>query len=180
MSHGDSREAELEERVVSLNRVQKVHKGGRMLRHSALVVVGDGRGRVGMGLAKAHEVPDAIRKAVERAKKALIQVPLIGTTIPHANTATVAASTVLLKPAAPGTGVIAGGAVRAVVEAAGIKDILTKSLGSANHINTVRAAMKCLSELRLAEDVAASRGKTVAEIGVWTRVVETPVQETEQ
>jgi small subunit ribosomal protein S5 len=154
----------MEEKLVSLNRVQKVHKGGRTLRWNALVVVGDSAGTVGVGLGKSSEVPEAIRKAGEDAKKSLISVSMLGTTIPHPIEARYGAARVLLKPASPGTGVIAGGAVRAVVEAAGIKDILSKSLGSDNPINIARAAVKALQSLRTVREVAALRGRRPEEI----------------
>ncbi len=156
---------EMIEKIVNIRRVAKVVKGGRRFSFSALVVVGDGEGKVGAGKGKATEVPEAIRKAVENAKRNMIQIPLIDErTIPHQIIGCFGAGQVLLKPASAGTGVIAGGAVRAVLEAAGIKDILTKSLGSANSTNIVHATMDGLKSLKRAEDVARQRGKTIDEI----------------
>ena len=155
---------ELEERVVTINRVSKTVKGGRIFKFSALVVVGDGNGLVGFGIGKSGEVPDAIRKGIEDAKKNVIKVSLRGTTIPHEITGKFGAGEVLLMPAPQGTGVIAGGPVRAVVETVGIKDIRTKAIRSNNPCNVVRATINGLSQLRSAEEVAAVRGKTVKEI----------------
>ncbi len=160
----DASVLDIEEKVVALNRVAKVVKGGRTFRFSALVVVGDRNGHVGYGMGKAAEIPDAIRKGIEDAKKNMITVPLVGTTIPHEVIGVHGAGKVLLKPASQGTGVIAGGAVRAVVELAGIQDVRTKCLRSNNKINVVSATVKGLSELKQAEEVARLRGKSVEEI----------------
>ena len=160
----DPNTLELQERVVSLNRVSKTVKGGRIMKFSALIVVGDGAGHVGTGIGKAAEVPEAIRKGIEDAKKNIVKISLKDTTIPHETVGKYDASMVVMKPAAPGTGVIAGGAVRAVVEMAGIKDIRTKALRSRNKINVVHATINGLKSLEDASQVAARRGKTVEEI----------------
>ena len=160
----DPSELELKDTVVSISRVTKVVKGGKNLSFSALVVVGDGQGVVGFGIGKAKEVPSAIKKAIESAKKGLIRVPMAGTTIPHPVLGRVGAGSVLLKPAPDGTGIIAGGAVRAVVESAGVNNVLTKSLGSANAHNVVRATFAGLMDLRDPARVARMRGKEAADL----------------
>ena len=164
MANIETQAPEFQEKVVAINRVSKTVKGGRIMKFSALVVVGDGNGTVGFGLGKSGEVPDAIRKGIEDAKKNLCKVALKGTTIPHEVIGAFGAGRVLMKPAAPGTGVIAGGPVRAVIEVAGIKDIRTKSLRSNNPCNVVRATIAGLQACTSAKDVAEKRGKSVKEI----------------
>jgi len=161
---------EYDERVVEIKRVAKVLKGGRQFGFRTVVVVGDNRGQVGMGVGKAREVPAAIRKGIERAKRSMIEVPLTGTTIPHQVIGVHGATRVMLRPASPGTGVIAGGAVRAVVEAAGVHDILSKALGSRNPLNVVRATLDALQKLRSPAEAAELRNKPVAEVvPFWER-----------
>lgn len=164
MNNIDGNKLELEERVVAVNRVAKVVKGGRRFRFAALVVVGDKNGHVGFGTGKALEVPEAIKKAIDDAKKNLIEVPIVGTTIPHQINGVYGSGNVLMKPAAEGTGVISGGPVRAVLELAGVGDILTKSLGANTPINMIRATLNGLSNLKRAEEVAKLRGKSVEEL----------------
>jgi small subunit ribosomal protein S5 len=162
--HSSGERSELADRVVRVNRVAKVVKGGRKFSFSALIVVGDMNGRVGAGIGKAREVTEAIRKGMEVAKRNMITVPMVGTTIPHEVRLKLGAAKIMLKPAAPGTGVISGGAMRAVIETAGIKDILTKSHGTNNPINTVRATLAALQQLRTVQQIADLRGKEVEQI----------------
>ncbi|TMB88263.1 MAG: 30S ribosomal protein S5 [Chloroflexi bacterium] len=162
--HSSGERSELADRVVRVNRVAKVVKGGRKFSFSALIVVGDMNGRVGAGIGKAREVTEAIRKGMEVAKRNMITIPMVGTTIPHEVRLKLGSAKIMLKPAAPGTGVISGGAMRAVIETAGIKDILTKSHGTNNPINTVRATLAALQQLRTVQQIAELRGKEVEQI----------------
>ncbi|GMA47961.1 30S ribosomal protein S5 [Tetragenococcus muriaticus] len=164
MAHIDPSNLEIEDRVVAINRVSKVVKGGRRLRFAALVVVGDRNGHVGFGTGKAQEVPEAIRKAVEDGKKNLVEIPMVGTTIPHRVIGSFSGGYILLKPAEAGAGVAAGGPVRAVLELGGVADVTSKSLGSNTPINVVRATIKGLTELKRADEVAELRGKSIEEI----------------
>src|ERR671919_393281 len=164
MAKIDASKLNLEEKVVQINRVAKVVQGGRRFSFSAVVVVGDGNGTVGAGIGKAGEVPEAIRKGVEDAKKHLVKVPLVGSTIPHEVHRHFGAAKVMLKPASAGTGVIAGGSVRSVVEAAGIRDLLSKTMGSTNPVNVVQATMEGLRAMRSADEIARVRGKTAEEL----------------
>lgn len=171
--------SEFSEKVVHLNRVSKVVKGGRRFSFSALVVVGDNNGRVGAGLGKAGEVPEAIRKAVESAKKHLVTVPMVGSTIPHEIRMKKGAAKVMLKPAAPGTGIRSGGAMRAVVELSGVKDMITKSLGTNNPVNTVRATLAALQALQTAESIGLNRGRSTEEMSRLSRRGPKPVEPVE-
>lgn len=164
MARIDAERLDLTDRVVRTNKVQKTNKGGRTMSWSTLVVVGDGNGHVGAGIGKARAIPDAVRKGTEAAKKSLLKVPMVNGTIPHEVLAVHGASQVLLKPAAPGTGVVAGGAVRVLLEQAGVKDVLAKSIGSNNPINNAWATLKALGQLKTAEDFAVLRGKTAEEV----------------
>ncbi|MEN6371198.1 MAG: 30S ribosomal protein S5 [Armatimonadota bacterium] len=160
---------DLTEQVIRTNKVQKTHKGGRTLSWSVLTAVGDRAGHVGVGLGKARGIPDAIRKSIEAAKKNIIDVPLVGDTIPHEIEVSMGASTVLLKPASPGTGVVAGGAVRPILELAGLRDVLAKSHGSGNPVNTAAATIIALKQLKQADKVSALRGKSVEEMVPWLK-----------
>ena len=158
---------DIEEQVIRTNKVQKTHKGGRSMSWNVLVAVGDRKGHVGVGLGKAVGIPDAIRKGIEDAKKNIIEVPLVGTTVPHEMDMHFGAAKVRIKPASPGTGVVAGGAVRPILELAGVEDVLAKSLGSSNAINTARATILCLKSMKVAERVCELRGKSMEELVPW-------------
>ena len=160
-------ELDLEEQVIRTNKVQKTHKGGRTLSWSVLVTVGDRNGSVGIGLGKARGIPDAIRKGIEDARRNLITIPMVGTTIPHEVEVRLGGAKVRMKPASPGTGIVAGGAVRPILELAGVRDVLAKSLGSPNGVNTARAAMECLKSMRSADEVCRARGKSLEELVPW-------------
>lgn len=176
----DEKDSNLEEKIIQLNRVAKVVKGGRSFSFSAMVAVGDGAGSVGLGFGKANEVPDAIKKAVEKAKKTMIKVNLKGGTIPHEITGRFGSARVFMRPASKGTGVIAGGSMRMVLESAGVHNILSKSLGSDNTINTAKATFEGLSRLLKAQDVADKRGKTLEELGIQRKVEERVEEESEE
>lgn len=167
---------DLTEQVIRTNKVQKTHKGGRTLSWNVLVAVGDKAGHVGVGLGKARAIPDAIRKSIEAAKKNIIEVPMVGDTIPHEVDLSMGASTILIKPASPGTGVVAGGAMRPILELAGIRDVLAKSLGSGNPINTAWATMEALKTLKRANQVSSMRGKSVEEMVPWMVKAETKIE----
>lgn len=175
MARIDAERLDLTDRVVRTNKVQKTNKGGRTMSWSILVVVGDGNGYVGAGIGKARAIPDAVRKGQEAAKKNILKVPMVNGTIPHEVLAVHGASQVLLKPAAPGTGVVAGGAVRILLEQAGVQDVLAKSIGSNNPINNAWATLKALGQLKTAEDFAVLRGKTADEIRRGSAIVSAPV-----
>ena len=158
---------DLVEQVIKTNKVQKTHKGGRTMRWSVLSVVGDKEGHVGIGLGKAAAIPDAIRKSIEDAKKNIVEIPIVGGTVPHEMVCRLGAARVMIKPASPGTGVVAGGAVRSIVEAAGIRDVLAKVLGSRNAVNTARATMMALTSMKVAEDVCRVRNKKMDDLVPW-------------
>jgi small subunit ribosomal protein S5 len=167
---------DLTEQVIRTNKVQKTHKGGRTLSWNVLVAVGDKAGHVGVGLGKARAIPDAIRKSIEAAKKNIIEVPMVGDTIPHEVDLSLGASTILIKPASPGTGVVAGGAMRPILELAGIRDVLAKSLGSGNPINTAWATMEALKTLKRAHQVSSMRGKSIEEMVPWLAKAATKIE----
>lgn len=167
---------DLTEQVIRTNKVQKTHKGGRTLSWSVLVAVGDKAGHVGVGLGKARAIPDAIRKSIEAAKKNIIKVPMVGDTIPHEIEVSMGGAVVLIKPASPGTGVVAGGAMRPILELAGMRDVLAKSHGSGNPVNTAWATMEALRQLKRAEDVSRNRGKSIEEMVPWMAKAETALE----